>query len=138
MDSPTTVPLVFAIAIPNMFLWAHLDRLMKRRTEEILTGLFNGQLLEARDRQAMYVSWLIAIALGSQGIFTLGYWMLAENAATRSAKLFAGMYAAFSATGVVAHLFFAGTWFMRIFRLTFRKMGRRSFLPRPSVRPPLS
>ena len=122
MDSPTTVPLVFAIAIPNMFLWAHLDRLMKRRTEEILTGLFNGQLLEARNRQAMYVSWLIAIAiaLGSQGIFTLGYWMLAENAATRSAKLFAGMYAAFSATGVVAHLFFAGTWFSRIFQRCFR------------------
>jgi len=123
MDSSTTVPLVFAIAIPNMFLWAYLDKLMKRRTEEIVTGVFNGKVLEIQDRRRMYISWLIAlgIGVGSQAIFTLGYWILAENAATRSAELFARLYGFYSAIGVVAHLVFGGVWFMRVLRLLFAR-----------------
>jgi len=123
MDSSTTVPLVFAIAIPNMFLWAYLDKLMKRRTEEIVTGVFNGKVLEIQDRRRMYISWLIAVGIGvgSQTIFTLGYWMLAADAATENVQLFARLYAFYSAMGVVAHLMFGGVWFMRIFRLLFAR-----------------
>ena len=89
MSGQTTIHLIFAIAIPNVALWAFLDHQLKRRTQEIALGIVSGHPLSQRDRRLMlHTSWAMALAgaAGSQSIFTVGYWLLSLDAATPNAK----------------------------------------------------
>lgn len=124
MTGQTTIPMIFAIAIPNMALWAFLDRQLKRRTQEIALGIVNGHPLAQRDRRLMFhTSWAKSWAsvTFSQSIFTLGYWLLSLDAATPNAKWFAQLYAFFSLAGALSHLAYGPLWFVRLYGLLYPK-----------------
>ncbi len=109
--------MIFAIAIPNMALWVLLDHLLKRRTQEIVLGVVDGIPLSQRDRRLMFhTSWAIAIAVavGSQSVFTVGYWLLSIDASTQNAKRFAQLYAFYSSIGALVHMIYGSLWFTRL------------------------
>lgn len=60
MDGPTTIPLVCAIAIPNMFLWTWFDQRIKSQTEELLAGAFVRSLSLAERRADHEIELIVA------------------------------------------------------------------------------
>jgi len=124
MPDSTTIPLIFAIAIPNMFLYSFLDRLMKQRTDEIATGVVQGVSVTIAHRWLLvHTSWLLAVAasIGSQSVFSIGYWQLSRNTNVQEIRMFAELYTFFSVVGVVAWMYVSIVWYVR-----FRSILRRA------------
>jgi hypothetical protein len=117
MPDSTTIPLVFAIAIPNLFLYGFMDKLIKQRTDEVATGVFHGVAVSLEHRElTLNTSWLIAVTtgIGLQSIFTLGYWELSNNTDAYGVRAFALIYTYFSALGVFGWVWYAVRWYLRL------------------------
>jgi hypothetical protein len=104
MSSFTEVVLITAVFSPGMYIYLLLDRMIKDRESEIVTGIVRGVAVSTVYRRfSLYTYWAAAVIVrvGYTFVSIIAFLVMAENVDDEGAKLVAYMFAFFSAIGLL-------------------------------------
>jgi hypothetical protein len=105
MSSFTEVVLITAVTSPGMYIYLLLDRMIKDRESEIVTGIVRGVTVSTVYRRfSLYTYWAapVIIRLGYTLVWIIAFLVMAENVDDEGAKLVAYVFTFFSAIGLLS------------------------------------